>query len=164
MADEHATSGRPERRLREIDAVIETIVLAQAACEGWIYGAYRRTGVTPACGGGWVQRWVDAPLLICDRQMEPSQPTRPLDETTEQSLRRLSTWRNFLLHGDERAQRNLHRLVPAGHEAEHLVASFAEDVIVEVDAAFTDAGSLLGVHGTPGLHSAFLWVAPDEYS
>jgi hypothetical protein len=31
-----------------------------------------------------------------------------------------------------------------------------------MDAAFTDAGALLGVHGAIGLHSAMLWIAPDR--
>jgi hypothetical protein len=38
-AAEHASTGRNEGRLREVDATIETIVLAQAACEGWTHAA-----------------------------------------------------------------------------------------------------------------------------
>jgi hypothetical protein len=51
-AAQHAERGSRERRLREIDAVVETVILAQAAAEGWIYSAYRLAGETPR-GRGW---------------------------------------------------------------------------------------------------------------
>ena len=54
-AAEHLATGRNERRLREVDATVETIVLAQAACEGWIHAAYRLAQVDPP-QGGWVAR------------------------------------------------------------------------------------------------------------
>ena len=94
--------------------------------------------------------------LIC------GEGTRGLDASTEQWLRTLSKWRNFLLHGDDASTRRLHSIVPEEEVADRLSSELARSVIEEMDAAFTDAGALLGVHGPPGLHSAFLWVAADE--
>jgi hypothetical protein len=45
-----------ERRLREMDAIISTIVLAQAAAESWIHTAYRTSGRQPTPRTSWVQR------------------------------------------------------------------------------------------------------------
>jgi hypothetical protein len=160
---EHAATGNRERRFREVDAVIETIVLAQAACEGWIYAAYRRARVKHGTKPGWVRRWTEAPGLICDRDKELDEPpTRALDDSTVETLRLVSRWRNFLLHGDDKARDRLHKTVQPGTETDHLTAEFAERIIKQVDAAFTDAGSLLGVHGSPGLSTDSLWVALDE--
>lgn len=156
MADEFSETGRHERRLREMDASMTTIVLAQASAESWIYSAYRRAAVEPLGKGGWRQRWVDAPRLIC------GEGTRGLDASTERSLRTLGTWRNFLLHGDDASRRRLHSIVPEEDVADRLTSELARMVIEQMDASFADAGALLGVHGTAGLHSAFLWVAPDE--
>ena len=108
-----------------------------------------------ACAG-WVQRWIDSPVLICGDR------TRALDKSTEDSLRTLSNWRNYLVHGDDNARRRLHATVPAADVADRLTFELAQRVIQDMDDAFTDAGSLLGVHGSPGLHSSQLWVAPDE--
>ena len=156
MSQEFAESGQHERRLREMDAVMSTVVLTQAAGESWIYSAYRKASVRPRPAQGWVQRWVDSPGLIC------GEGTRALNESTEDSLRTLSNWRNFLVHGDDAARRRLHAVVPAGDVADRLTSELAQKVIQDMDDAFTDAGSLLGVHGTTGLHSSHLWVAPDE--
>ena len=155
MAKEFSETGQYERRLREMDASITTIVLAQASAESWIYSAYRRAKVKPR-RGGWVQRWVEAPKLIC------GEGTRGLDASTEQWLRTLGTWRNFLLHGDDTSTKRLHSIVPEEEVADRLTSELARIVIEQMDVSFTDAGALLGVHGTAGLHSAFLWVASDE--
>ena len=163
MAAEHEETNRTERRLREIDAVLETIVLTQAACEGWIYFAYLHTQVEPEKGGCWVKRWIDAPRLICDPRRAPCQPpTRELDQTTIDALRRLSAWRNFLLHGDDRAREKLAKVVDQDPDVRLLTAALAEQTIDWADHAFTDLGSLLGVHGVIGLNSAYLWVGYDE--
>lgn len=61
MAEDFSETGQHERRLREMDASISTIVLAQAAAESWIYSAYRTASVEPRPRVGWVQRWVEAP-------------------------------------------------------------------------------------------------------
>jgi hypothetical protein len=158
MAQEFVESGQHERRLREMDAVMSTVVLTQAAGESWIYSAYRKASVRPRRVEGWVQRWIDSPVLIC------GDGTRALNKSTEDSLRTLSNWRNFLVHGDDAAGRRLHAVVSAGDVAERLTSELAQKVIQDMDDAFTDDGSLLGVHGTTGLHSSHLWVAPDEGS
>jgi hypothetical protein len=163
MAAEYEETNRTERRLREIDAVLETVVLTQAACEGWIYFAYRHTKAEPEKGGGWIQRWIDAPRLICDPCRPAGQPpTRGLDQVTIDALRRLSAWRNFLLHGDDRARQKLGDLIDQEPDVRLLTAALAEQVIAWADHAFTDLGSLLGVHGVIGLNSAYLWIGYDE--
>jgi hypothetical protein len=156
MAHEFVESAQHERRRREMDAAMSTIVLTQAAGESWIYSAYRKASVRPPRAKGWVQRWIDSPVLIC------GDGTRALDKSTVDSLRTLSNWRNYLVHGDDSARRRLHAVVPAGDVADRLTSELAQKVIQDMDDAFTDAGSLLGVHGTAGLHSSLLWVAPDE--
>ena len=163
MAAAHEETNSTERRLREIDAVLETIVLTQAACEAWIYFAYRHTKVEPEKGGGWVQRWIDAPRLICDPRRPTGQPpSRELDQATIEALRRLSAWRNFLLHGDDRARKYLAKFIDQDPDVRLLTAALAEQTIDWADHAFTDLGSLLGVHGVIGLNSAHLWVGYDE--
>ena len=154
-ADEHASTGRNERRLREVDATVETIVLAQAACEGWIHAAYRLASIDPP-RGGWILRWQRAPRAICDPN------ARDLDPSTIDSLRWLSRWRNYLVHDDAQARDGLRQYVAAGSEAAHLTAALAHQVIERCDAAFTDAGAILGAKTLAGLHSAHLWRAPDE--
>jgi hypothetical protein len=163
MAAEFEETNSMERRLREIDAVLEIIVLAQAACEGWIYFAYRHTKVEPGRDRGWVQRWIDAPRLICDPRRSAGQPpTRGLEQATIEALRRLSAWRNFLLHGDDRAREKLGEVIQQEPDARLLTAALAEQIIDWADHAFTDLGSLLGVHGVIGLSSDHLWVGYDE--
>jgi hypothetical protein len=75
-------SGQHERRLREMDAVLSTVVLTQAAGESWI------------CAGR-VQRWIDSPVLIC------GDGTRALGKSMEDSRRTLSNWRSYLVDGDD---------------------------------------------------------------
>lgn len=154
-AAEHLATGRNERRLREVDATVETIVLAQAACEGWIHAAYRLAQVDPP-QGGWVARWQAAPQAICGPSM------RDLDAGTIESLRWLSRWRNYLVHDDAQARERLRRYVAAGSEVEQLTGAMASEVIARCDAAFTDAGSILGARTLAGLHSDFLWRAAAE--
>jgi hypothetical protein len=188
MAGEHAETGKHERRLREIDAVIETIVLAQAACESWIFFAYRHTDIEPRERVNWVQHWIDAPQRICDQKPpdkppmrlnsenitvdpglipDPGQPhdrppTRSLDESTVETLRLLSAWRNFLLHNDQRSRDSLRKTISQDPDPRLLTADMAEQTISSIDQAFADLGSLLGVYGVLGLSSDHLWVAPDE--
>ena len=50
----------------------------------------------------------------------------------------------------------------AGSEGEHLTAALASEVIERCDAAFTDAGAILGATTLAGLHSDYLWRAADE--
>lgn len=155
-AAEFAATGNAEHQLRERDAVVDTIIHAQAAAESWIYAIYRNAGVEPSPRTGWVQVWLDAPGAICRH------PTRRLEPATEHALLELSTWRNYLIHGDHKARRRLHARVPENQVTHRLNAALAREVIDNMDAAFTDASSLLGVHGGPALHSSSLRIAPQE--
>src|SRR5207244_3690873 len=88
---------------------------------------------------------------------------RPLHAETPKFLRQLSAWRNFLAHGDANSHARLATYgVPVGEEGAFLTAEPADWTIIGADAALTDAGAVLGVHGFAGLHSAFSWVAADE--
>lgn len=146
-ATEAAQTGRHERRLRELDAVVETIVLAQAAAEGWIHRAYHLADVEPQRAGGWVARWQAAPQAIC------GPGTRDLDAETGETLRWLSTWRNFLVHDDARARERLRANgFDAGSAAAHLTADMAEAVIARMDDAFTDIGACIGWRTLAGLN------------
>lgn len=139
-----------------MDAVVETIVLAQAAAEGWVHRAYHIVAIRPS-RGSWVARWQRAPHLICGPD------SRELKVETIETLRWLSTWRNYLVHDDEMARDRLHaRGVAAGSEGVALTADMAESVIDRMDQAFTDIGACIGWRTLPGLHSAFLWRAADE--
>jgi hypothetical protein len=155
-ANQHAETGNQERRLREIDATIETVILAQAAAEGWIHAAYRLAKIEPRDRTSWSTRWADAPEAICGAG------TRPLDRATTATLDWLSAWRNWLVHDDARARKRLGRIVPLGRETDHLTANLAEEVIRRMDDAFTDIGAVIGHRTLAGLNSAFLWTALDE--
>jgi hypothetical protein len=156
-ATEAARTGRHERRLRELDAVVETVALTQAAAEGWIHRAYHLAEVEPQGAGGWVGRWQAAPKAIC------GPGSRDLDFETVETLRWPSSWRNCLLHDDARARERLRTNgVAAGSEAGHLTADMAHEVIARMDDAFTDAGACIGWRTLAGLHSAHLWRSHDE--
>ncbi|WP_138757347.1 hypothetical protein [Modestobacter altitudinis] len=148
------TGGR-ERRLREIDATVETIVLAQAAAEGWIHWAYHLAEVEPS-RRGWIPRWQEAPRAIA------GSASRELDEKTIETLRWLNAWRNYLVHNDAMARQRMETFVSQGTEVDLLTADTAEAVISRMDDAFTDIGGCIGWRTLPGLHSAFLWRAHDE--
>jgi len=154
-AAQSVETGSQERRLREIDATVETIVLAQAAAEGWIHWAYRIAGIEPSCRG-WIPRWQEAPRVIAGAE------TRHLEEETLETLRWLNAWRNFLVHNDSMARQRLARLVPPGSEVDLLTARTAEAVISRMDDAFRDIGGCIGWRTLPALHSVFLWRAHDE--
>lgn len=144
-----------ERRLRMIDAVMETIILSQAAAEGWIYAAYRLAGERPR-GRGWRECWSQAPQIILGPE------ARELDGASTDTLEWLSAWRNYLVHDDDRARERLAKHVPEGSETDHLTAEMAREVITRMDAAFADVGSLIGFRTLSAPNSAFLWVAFDE--
>src|SRR4051812_4626101 len=148
-------TGSSERRLREIDATIEAIVLAQAAAEGWIHWAYRLAGIEPS-RRGWIPRWQEAPQAIAGTA------SRELDAKTIETLRWLNAWRNFLVHNDAAARQRLATFVPPGSEVDLLTAAMADEVISRMDDAFMDIGGCIGWRTLPGLHSAFLWRAHDE--
>lgn len=154
-AAQFAERSSSERRLRMIDAVMETIILSQAAAEGWIYTAYRSAGEKPR-GRSWRECWTQAPKIIAGTDV------RDLDEATVDSLDWLSTWRNYLVHDDDRARRRLAQYVPTGSETAQLTAGMAREVITRMDDAFTDIGSLIGSRSLASPNSALLWVAHDE--
>jgi hypothetical protein len=154
-AAEHAATGKVERRMREIDAVMETIILSQAAAEGWIYTCYRQAQVTPP-NAGWRRCWTAAPAEIA----EPS--VRSLEAATVETLEWLSAWRNWLAHDDDRARERLSHYVEVGTERDHLTAAMAAEVITRMDAAFTDLGAIIGYRTSSAPHSDYLWVAADE--
>jgi hypothetical protein len=157
-SQQFAETGNHERRWREIDAAIAAVTMTQAAAESWINWAYVVADVAQP-GGGWVHRWREAVTALpaaCGGQ------GRSLEAGTVTFLTELSAWRNFLVHGDQKSRDRLGQYVPAGQERDHLTAALAEWTIQGADAAFTDAGGVLGVHGVGGLHSAFLWVSADE--
>jgi hypothetical protein len=156
-ATEAAQTGRHERRLRELDAVVETVVLAQAAAEGWIHRAYHLAEFEPQGRGGWVARWQSAPRAI------GGPGTRDLDTETVETFRWLSTWRNYLVHDDARARERLHASgIDLRSEAAHLTADMAEAVIARMDDAFSDVGACIGWRTLGGLNSAHLWRSHDE--
>jgi hypothetical protein len=154
-ATQFAERSSNERRLRMIDAVMETIILSQAAAEGWIYAAYRLAGEKPR-GRGWRECWAQAPKIIAGAD------ARNLASATTGTLDWLSAWRNYLVHDDDRARERLAEFVRAGSETEHLTAEMAREVITRVDAAFADVGSVIGFRTLSAPNSVALWVAYDE--
>ncbi len=82
------TRGGRARHFGELDPVVETVVLAQAAVEGWIHRAYHLADVEPQGAGGWAGRWQAAPKAMCGLS------ARNLDVETVETLRWLSAWRN----------------------------------------------------------------------
>lgn len=129
----------------------ETVLLAQAADEGWIHRAYHLADVEPQGAGGWAGRWQAAPKAIC------GQGARDLDVETVETLRWLSTWRNYLVRDDARARERVRANGVACSEAALLTADTAEAVIARMDDAFTDVGARSGWRTLACLHSAFVW-------
>jgi hypothetical protein len=155
-AAQHKESGVTERRLREMDAVMETIILTQAAAEGWIHHAYREAEVQAPLRTNWRARWAIAPALIV------GEGVRSLEPETVESLEWLSAWRNYLAHDDDQARARIANFVPPGTEAEQLTATLARQVIDRMDRAFGDIGSIIGFKVGAAPNSAALWVASDE--
>lgn len=153
-AAQYAVTQNIERLLREADAATETIILTQAAAEGYVHAALRRSGAS--CAGGWRTKWAGAPAAICRTEV------RALDDATTETLRWLGAWRNFLVHDDDRARSNLARYVDLESAPQQLRAPMAREVISRMDEAFTDLGALVGHCTLAAPHSAALWVAPDE--
>jgi hypothetical protein len=157
-AREYAEPGNYERRWREVDAVIATLSMTQAAAESWVNWAYAELGVHPQTQR-WIERWRAATTLLPQARGSEG---RDLSPDTMAFLAKLSAWRNFLMHGDQTSRDRLVKYVPAGDEGNYLKADLADWAIQGADAAFSDAGGVLGVYGIAGLHSAFSWVAADE--
>lgn len=155
-ADQFEHSRKNERRLREIDATIETVILTQGAAEGWIYSAYRSASVAPKARANWREVWTLA-IASINPELE-----RGLDLTTVQTLEWISAWRNYLVHDDNRARRMFKNTIGVEPHVTLLNAGLAAAVIDRMDAAFCDVGAAIGSRSISAPNSAHLWVAADE--
>jgi len=159
MADirrgQHEDTGNPERRRREIDLCVETLVLTQGALEAWINWAHLASGVKPK--GMWIERWTKGLHRIAEARGHA--PSFALSDEHRRFLQELGSWRNFLLHGDARSRvRQLERT--GGAElSDLLTADYAAEVIRGADSVFTLGGAVTGIVAP---YSVLLWVAFDE--
>lgn len=155
-ANQYQETGQQERRLREIDAAVEAVILGQGAAEGWIFNAYRRAGVAPRPGANWREVWRSA--------IDSINPElgRELSGESSATLDWLSAWRNYLVHDDDRARRNLKAAIGVDPHLTLVTAQLAEEVIRRCDAAFADVGAAIGSFSGSAPNSAFLWIAEDE--
>lgn len=150
-----------ERKQRERDAVIVTVVLTQAAAEGYANWVHIQAGTS--ANGSWVNRWEELPAA--DEAMgRPAGPA--LSAEQRDFLNLLGAWRNALLHADTRARDRLHALLTstgaldAGtSEIDLLTADLAESVVKRADELFRWAQGITGIQA-PFLDHA--WVAEDE--
>lgn len=151
-----------ERRQRERDAVILTLILTQGAAEGYANWVHIQAE-TPLTHSSWIDRWARLPEAA--RALgRPNESTLSAEHQT--FLERLGAWRNFLLHADSRARDRLRLLLTNGgglrlgqSEFELLNADLAEAVVAEADQLFRWAQDLTGVPAPFLMHA---WVAPDE--
>lgn len=160
-ADQHRQTGDNERRMREFDCVVETIVLVQAALEAHINQLFIDRGEDPP-GRGWIARWKAIGSTTRD---ETDIKLRPTDVDF---LEQLSAWRNALLHGDRRSRDRLRELLhhthpdlERNHEPALLTADYARSVLIRAESLFRWAQAHTGVDA-PFTKAA--WVAPDEVS
>ena len=163
QADEELAAGGSgmERRQREKDAVITTLILAQGAAEGYANWVHIQAGMPTK--GTWVDRWRNLPAAA--RSLgRPAQDT--LSSAHEEFLHQLGAWRNYLLHADARARDRLHDLLTgngdlASGETETtlLTADLAEATLTRSDEIFQWAQRLTAIQA-PFLDHA--WVAIDE--
>lgn len=169
--EEAAGGNGMERRQREKDAVIATLVLAQGAAEGYANWVHIKAGIPPK-DSSWVKRWKNLPAAAralgrptqAEVNGQPEEVT--LSSAHEDFLNRLGAWRNFLLHADARARDRLHDqlsengdLAPGEHEITLLTADLAETTLIRSDEIFRWAERLTAVQA-PFLDHA--WVSPDE--
>ncbi|MEE1743225.1 hypothetical protein ACFYNF_18970 [Streptomyces sp. NPDC006641] len=161
-AAEEESAGRTgmERRQRERDAVIATVILAQGAAEGYVNWVYLQAGIPPS--GTWIDRWrgLRNAAARLGRDDKIGLPKEHKDLFNE-----LDAWRNFLLHGDEKARESLHKALAsqglAGQavEVELFDGVYALNVMDRVDAACRWAEARTGI-SAPAVRGA--WVAADE--
>jgi hypothetical protein len=150
QAGKEIEGGHPgvEPRQRETDAVIETVILTQAAAESYVNWIYLQAGVEPR-SSSWIPRWgglrTVAQHLGRGGSNLPSEHRRFFDE--------VNAWRNYLLHGDEKARSALLRALTAQgrrnltDEAEVigiLDSDYAAAIITRADAAFRWAAQQTG--------------------
>ncbi|MCH0561503.1 hypothetical protein [Streptomyces sp. MUM 16J] len=161
-ADQEQAEGRSgiERRQREKDAVIATLVLAQGAGEAYVNWVYLQAGVTPS--GTWIDRW--GGLRNAARELGRDDKFGPPREHRK-FFNELDAWRNYLLHGDEKARKSLHQALKAQdgtdltNETDLLDGAYAASVMDRAEAAFRWAEQQTGIQA-PFLDGA--WVAFDE--
>ncbi|WP_146610474.1 MULTISPECIES: hypothetical protein [unclassified Streptomyces] len=161
-ADQEQAEGRSgiERRQREKDAVIATLVLAQGAGEAYVNWVFLQAGVRPS--GTWIDRW--GGLRNAARELGrnnkfglPSEHRRFFNE--------LDAWRNYLLHGDERSRKSLRQALEAQgrtdltNETDLLDSAYAALVMDRAEAAFRWAEQQTGIQA-PFLDGA--WAAFEE--
>ncbi|WP_162602874.1 hypothetical protein [Streptomyces sp. CS090A] len=149
-----------ERRQRERDAVIATVVLAQGAAEGYVNWVFLQAGVTAT--GTWIDRWAGLRNAAAKLGRESQ---FGLEKEHRNFFNELDAWRNFLLHGDERSRESLHKAIAArgstqpGGEVDLLTAAYASTVMAKVEAACRWAQEKTGI---PAPATQGAWVSPDE--
>ncbi|NJP25386.1 hypothetical protein FLW53_14535 [Microbispora sp. SCL1-1] len=140
--------------------MISTLILAQGAAEGYVNWVFLQAGLTP--NGTWIDRWsglrnAARALGRDDRFGLPQEHRKFFNE--------LNAWRNYLLHGDEKARKALHEALEAqgrtdlASEIDILDSAYATSVMTRVESAFRWAEQHSGVQA-PFLNGA--WVALDE--
>lgn len=146
-----------ERRYREIDACVETIILTQAALEAAINEALREHDVSLT--GPWVTRWKCGPAKIAGKLGRPSDFALPQELLGELQL--LSAWRQFFVHGDNSARERFADKI--GHEPRDVPdvcdADLAKHWIEQADKLFEWFGASTGIVHSP---SRYLWVPHDD--
>ncbi len=148
-------TGKHERRLREIDLCVETLVLTQGALEAWINWAHLASGVKPK--GTWIERWTKGLGRIATARGHT--PSSALSNEQHRFLQELGRWRNFLLHGDARARDRLLECMAGTDLPDLLTAAYAAEVIRGADSVFTLGGAVTGIVAP---YSVLLSVASDE--
>jgi len=152
---QYEETGKHERRLREIDLCVETLVLTQGALEAWINWAHLASGVKPK--GTWIERWTKGLGRIATARGHT--PSSALSNEQYRFLEELGGWRNFLLHGDARSRDRLLECTAATDLSDLLTADYAAEVIRGADSVFTLGGAVTGIVAP---YSVLLSVASDE--
>lgn len=146
-----------ERRNREADACIETIILTQAALEAAIKQELQERGLTTK--RSWVACWDEGPTEIAGWAGRPADFTLPAELEVE--LKRLSTWRQFFVHGDKAARGRIAKEV--GDDSLEIPnrcdADLAEHWIAQADKLFEWFAEVTGIVYSP---SRLLWVPLDD--
>ncbi|MDP5315295.1 hypothetical protein [Streptomyces poriferorum] len=158
--EQAAGSSGMERKQRERDAVIATLILAQGAAEGYANWVFLQADVTPS--GTWIDRW-------CGLRNAASSLGRDdkfgLPKEHRAFFEELDAWRNYLLHSDEKSRNSLRRALEVqGHtdistEVDLLDGAYAVSVMEKTEAACRWAEPRIGVPA-PFSHGA--WVETDE--
>lgn len=157
-AQQHQEGRDPERRMREFDCVVETIVLVQAALEAHINLLFIDADEAPP--RGWINRWKSIGRATRDK-VDIDMCRHDVD-----LLEEVSAWRNLLLHGDKLSRERLrNRLKSAhpdlehNHETDLLTADYARSVVTRAESLFRWAAEHTGVQAP---FTTAAWVAPDE--